>query len=112
MSKKRLGFARIEFIACKQEIENLLTAGYTIIGVHEELTKQNKITMGYARFTQLLRNGVKRSKSTPPKEKEISTEKNVTKQHPQEVQKQQAKVLGVAETNSFKKSSSEKKDLI
>ncbi|SIN94058.1 TraK family protein [Halodesulfovibrio marinisediminis] len=106
MSKKRLGFARVEFIACKPEIDKLLAAGYTIIGAHEVLREKGKITMGYGRFTQLLRKGVKRSFPTPQKEKARDMESQPAQTKGSSIPTEE-RVLGVVEANSFKKKNSD-----
>lgn len=111
MSKKRLGFARVEFIACKPEIDKLLAAGYTIIGAHEVLREQGKISMGYGRFTQLLRKGVKRS--IPISQRSEATKEPAPVQQPPQVPPksvQEDKILGVVEKGCFKKSSEQTED--
>lgn len=113
MSKKRLGFARVEFIACKPEIDSLLAAGYTIIGAHEVLREKGKITMGYGRFAQLLRKGVKRS--LPISKTEKATPMEVSqKRFDQPTARVEERVLGVVETSAFKQkiSKEEKEKLI
>ncbi len=111
MSRKRLGFARVEFIACKPEIDKLLAAGYTIIGAHEVLREQGKISMGYGRFTQLLRKGVKRSIPTTQRD-EISKQPTLHQHQPLALPRdeQEDKVLGVVEKGCFKKSNEQTED--
>ena len=54
--KKRLrsGFARVEFLAVRQEIEDLISKGYSIKTVHEMLQKDGKISMSYDAFRRFV----------------------------------------------------------
>lgn len=47
---KRNGFAKVEFIACKDEILVLREAGYSLAMIHEKLSKSGKISMSYKHF--------------------------------------------------------------
>ncbi len=50
--KKRLlpGQARVEFLAVRDEVEDLLDEGHTLCGAYEILFKQGKITSSYQGF--------------------------------------------------------------
>lgn len=117
---KKKGFAKIEFLAVQPEAIALLEAGHTFRSAFEELKGNGKITMSYQRFVWLSRNGVKSRLEYMPTcnrgKKEIDTESAAALapevSAPQKQEAAQEKVLGVVEANSFKISSSKKKDLI
>ncbi|MFA9394709.1 MAG: TraK family protein [Halodesulfovibrio sp.] len=117
---KKKGFAKIEFLAVQPEAIALLEAGHTFRSAYEDLKGSGKITMSYQRFVWLSRNGVKSRLEYMPTcnrgKKENDTEPVAAPAPeasvPQQQEAAQEKVLGVVETNSFKKSSSNKKDLI
>lgn len=55
MNKSRRGWAKVEFLACKQEIEQLLQQGYSITAIHRSLQEDGKISMSQPRFHSLVR---------------------------------------------------------
>lgn len=118
-AKKKRGFARIEFLAVQPDAKKLLEAGHTFQSAYDELFGSGKITMSYPMFAKYARKGVtpiltqracgvKRKKT----EDQAATQPDTSTSVPQQQEAAQEKVLGVVETNSFKKSSSNKKDLI
>ena len=52
---KRRGFAKVEFLACKEQIYALRDAGYTIAMIYDELKAKNKITMSYQQLCMYIR---------------------------------------------------------
>ncbi len=78
--KKRIkqGQGKVEYLAHKEKIFSLLAKGYTITAIHEQLTKEGKITLSYPRFAALL---PKKSKELPP-EKERKTRSKSPKTSP------------------------------
>lgn len=59
MERLKKGFARIEFFAVRQEIEKLLSAGYSIKLAYDELKGKGKITMSYQAFYRNMKPGKK-----------------------------------------------------
>jgi hypothetical protein len=59
MERLKKGFARIEFFAVRQEVENLLAAGYSIKLAYDNLKDNGKITMSYQAFYSNLKPGKK-----------------------------------------------------
>lgn len=56
MAKKlRHGQARVQFLACRAEICDLIEKGHSIKCVHEILIEDNKITMSYTALTSFLK---------------------------------------------------------
>lgn len=51
---KHAGFAKVEFIACKDEILALREAGYSLAMIHEKLSENGKISMGCKQFYRLV----------------------------------------------------------
>ena len=62
MSKKqrRYGLAKVEFLACKPEIEKLLSEGHSIVLAYDKLKAAGKIktNMSYKLFSHYIRTGV------------------------------------------------------
>ena len=54
-SRKRHGQARIEFRACKKEVEEKVAAGYSNIMIYEELAAAGKLTISYSAFCDYVR---------------------------------------------------------
>ena len=60
-SKKRIprNMARIEFLACREEIETLLSQGYDKRKIHARLIEKKKVSMSYDAFCKVLLNASK-----------------------------------------------------
>ena len=54
-SRKRHGQARIEFRACRKEVEEKLAAGYSSIMIYEELAAAGRLTVSYSAFCDYVR---------------------------------------------------------
>ncbi len=50
----RSGLARVEFLAARQEIEDLIAKGYSFRIAHEILRKDGKISMSYDAFRRFV----------------------------------------------------------
>jgi hypothetical protein len=77
MSKSRLkyGQARVEFFACRDEIQRLMAAGYDLKTVYSQLKEAGKISMSYS--------AVHRNFAKIIQGKNISRKKNKEPQAPQ-----------------------------
>ena len=53
--RKRHGQARIEFRACKKEVEEKAAAGYSNIMIYEELAAAGKLSISYSAFCDYVR---------------------------------------------------------
>ena len=51
----RTGQGRVEYLAHKITINELLSQGYTLMSIHEQLTGDGKITMSYKTLSGILR---------------------------------------------------------
>jgi hypothetical protein len=75
-SRKRPGQARIEFRACRKEVEEKVAAGYSNIMIYEELTATGKLTVSYSAFCDYIRgNGARlhnRRKPIIPRSGEVN----------------------------------------
>lgn len=56
----RAGFARIEYRAVQALVERKLAEGFTVKLIHENLTADGSLTMGYKTFCDYVRGGGKR----------------------------------------------------
>ncbi len=54
MSASKRGWGTVEFIACREEVAQLLLAGHTLTAIHRTLKEAGKISMGYSRFYALV----------------------------------------------------------
>lgn len=61
----RPGSARVEFFACRDEVETMLAKGYSVRMVYEHLKEQGRLTCGYSAFCDYVRGGGKRKHSHP-----------------------------------------------
>jgi hypothetical protein len=74
-SRKRHGQARIEYRACRKEVEEKIAAGYSSIMIFEELTDSGRLTTSYSAFCDYVRGEGKRihsrrrraAQANPPK---------------------------------------------
>jgi hypothetical protein len=63
--------ARVEFYACREDVETMLAQGYSARMIHEHLAEQGRMTCSYSAFCDYLRGGGKRlhsKKKNPPQE--------------------------------------------
>jgi hypothetical protein len=59
--------ARVEFLACKPEIEKLRSEGFSIAVIFEKLKENGKIAMGYNTFCKYIKGPIpKHKKPAPP----------------------------------------------
>ena len=54
------GIARVEYLACREAIEDLHNQGYSARAIHTHLTEQGRITCSYSAFCDYLRGEGKR----------------------------------------------------
>lgn len=55
--------AKIQYKACKEEIDSLMAQGHNQKMIFDRLTEEGRFTMAYSSFTQILRNA---ERNTPP----------------------------------------------
>ena len=78
MTSGRPYSARVEFFACREDVEAMLAKGYSARMAYEAMKKQGRVTCGYSAFCDYVRGGGKRlhsrkktgrakSISSPPK---------------------------------------------
>jgi hypothetical protein len=53
--KQRRGQAKVEFLACKAEIEKLLDEGFTVVAIYDMFTEKYRISVGYYMFCRYIR---------------------------------------------------------
>jgi hypothetical protein len=58
--------AKIEYLACKEEVESMLAKNFNPKLIHEKLTKEGRFTMAYPSFTQILRNAERKHPAAKP----------------------------------------------
>ena len=56
----RPGSARVEYRACKEDVEAMLARGYSYRMAWEEMQKQGRVTCGYSAFCDYVRGQGKR----------------------------------------------------
>ena len=59
----RPGSARVQFFACREEVEALLAKGYSVRMVYEQMQEQGRITCSYSAFCDYVRGEGKRQHS-------------------------------------------------
>lgn len=62
---KRRGFAKVEFLATRDEAFALREAGHTLAMIYEKLSKCGKVTMSYKQFCTYMRDKPKPKASAP-----------------------------------------------
>lgn len=60
----RPGTARVEYLACREDVETLLGKGYSIRLAYEAMQEQGRVTCGYSAFCDYVRGGGKRLHSS------------------------------------------------
>ena len=58
------GTARVEYYACREEVEAMLAQGYTASAIYKHLKGQGRVTCSYSAFCDYVRGGGKRKHST------------------------------------------------
>lgn len=61
------GAARVEYFACREEVESMKTQGYTVRSIYEHLKEQGCVTCSYSAFCDYVRGGGKRKHSNKGK---------------------------------------------
>ena len=85
------GIARVEFLACREAIENLRNQGYTARAIHAHFTEKGYLTCSYSAFCDYLRGEGKRSHS----------KKKHSPQHPKPVAKSGGPIIVNVKTETF-----------
>ena len=52
--------ARVEYFACREDVEAMLTKGYSVRMVYESMAEQGRVTCSYSAFCDYVRGGGKR----------------------------------------------------
>jgi hypothetical protein len=68
VKKGKPGAARVEYRACREDVEAMLAQGYTARTVYEHMKNQGRMTCSYSAFCDYVRGGGKR-KHTPRRSK-------------------------------------------
>ncbi|EFL86094.1 hypothetical protein HMPREF0326_01797 [Desulfovibrio sp. 3_1_syn3] len=68
------GAARVEYFACREEVESMQTQGYTVRSIYEHLKGQGRVTCSYSAFCDYVRGGGKRKHSNNGKPPVLRTE--------------------------------------
>ena len=55
--------ARVEYLACREEVETMLAKGYSVRLAYEAMRGQGRVTCGYSAFCDYVRGGGKRLQS-------------------------------------------------
>jgi len=58
------GAARVEYFACREDVEAMLVKGYTARAVYEHMKEQGRVTCSYSAFCDYVRGNGKRKHST------------------------------------------------
>ena len=68
----RPGSARVQFFACREEVEALLAKGYSVRMIYEQMQEQGRITCSYSAFCDYVRGEGKRQHSAKKGEPKAS----------------------------------------
>lgn len=60
----RPGIARVEYLACREDVEALLAKGYSVRLAYEAMQEQGRVTCGYSAFCDYVRGSGKRQHSS------------------------------------------------
>lgn len=60
----RPGIARVEYLACRENVEALLAKGYSVRLAYEAMQEQGRVTCGYSAFCDYVRGDGKRLHSS------------------------------------------------
>lgn len=72
-NQKRQAIGRVEFLACKEDILDLLRKGHSIRNTHKIMIENGKISMSYHTLRKYITNPIQKKKSKP-KEVEVELE--------------------------------------
>lgn len=61
------GAARVEYFACREDVENMQAQGYPVSYIHKHLKGQGRVTCSYSAFCDYVRGGGKRKHSKKKK---------------------------------------------
>ena len=64
------GAARVEYFACREDVEAMLAKGYTARAVYEHMKEQGRVTCSYSAFGDYVRGNGKRKHSTGRKKQQ------------------------------------------
>ena len=56
----RPGSARVEYFACREDVEAMIAKGYNAMMIYEHMKKQGRVTCSYSAFCDYVRGGGKR----------------------------------------------------
>lgn len=62
MARIRSGMGRVEYLANKDLIHDLLRQGYTLVSIHEKLKEKGKLTLSYSTLNGLVKPPKRKSK--------------------------------------------------
>ena len=65
----RPGSARVEYFACREEVEVMISKGYSVRLVYDSMKEQGRVTCGYSAFCDYVRGNGKRQHSGKEKTK-------------------------------------------
>ena len=88
----RHGSARVEYLACKEEVEALLAQGYSVIMAYEKMREQSRVTCGYSAFCDYVRGQGKRKHSRGVKKLHTAAPGSVARTGPLIVRSEPVKV--------------------
>ena len=57
------GSARVEYFACREDVEAMIAKGYNTKMIYEHMKKQGRVTCSYSAFCDYVRGGGKRQHS-------------------------------------------------
>jgi len=97
MSKLMPGEARVEFLACVNEVRKMIDEAYTAASIYRMYIKENKISMSYVRFSYYI-NSVKKNNKVI-KKNDINNKKNTDTY--QDTYQQKEKARQVREVKAF-----------
>lgn len=93
MPKNKKGSGKVEYLACKQDLNLLLQQGYSLKSAHEKLTEDGKLKfLSYPMLLHYAREGVKIKQIASIIEETVSNTKNTKMQNTSNVEKQNNEV--------------------
>jgi len=78
VEKGRPGAARVEYRACKEDVEALLAKGYSTRMAWEAMTEQGRVQCSYSAFCDYVRGNGKRKHSPGPRTQQTQLRTPVT----------------------------------
>ena len=64
------GAARVEYYACREEVEALLAQGHTVSAIYQHMKGQGRVTCSYSAFCDYVRGNGKRKHSMSRKKRQ------------------------------------------